>query len=357
MSNGDSLADDPAVIIARQGALGHITLNRPKSINALTLEMVRMIDAALDDFAADEKVGVVLIDGAGERGFCAGGDIVVLYEAAKSGELTPAEDFWREEYELNAKIANYAKPLVAIMDGIVMGGGVGLAGHARHRVATERLGIAMPEVGIGFAPDVGGTYLLSRSAGELGTYLGLTGTRIGATDAVLCGLTDTIVDSGALPELAARLQLGDVDAALAAVAAPAELPDSELHGAGAWIDIAFAADTVAEILERLDGDQDAPAQKAATTIRQKSPTSVAVTLRALRSARELPTLEACLEQEFRTSLQFLQTPDFVEGIRAAVVDKDRAPRWNPPTIDAVTTAATDRFFTPLDDVKELELAA
>jgi enoyl-CoA hydratase len=345
------------VIVARERALGHITLNRPKSINALTLEMVRMIDAALDRFEHDDAVKVVLLDGAGERGFCAGGDIIVLYDAARTGELTAAQDFWREEYELNARIANYRKPLVAIMDGIVMGGGVGLAGHARHRVATERLGIAMPEVGIGFAPDVGGTYLLSRAPGQLGTYLGLLGSRIGAGDALLCGLADTVVYSSALAALAERLQAGDVAGALAAVQAPADLPDGKLAGARGWIDTAFAADSAGEILARLYARPEPAAQEAAETITQKSPTSVAVTLRALRSARQLPSLEACLAQEYRTSLAFLATPDFVEGIRAAVVDKDRRPRWNPATLEQLPEHEIERFFNPLQDVKELELAA
>ena len=345
----------PPVIIEREGALGHLTLNRPKAINALTLEMVRLIDAALTSWENDAKVRYVLLDGAGERGFCAGGDIVVCADAARTRELGPAQDFWREEYELNARIAHYPKPIVAIMDGIVMGGGIGLTSHASHRLATERLVAAMPEVGIGFAPDVGGTYLLAHAPGELGTHLALTGGRMRAGDALEAGLADRTIDLDALPGLIERLRSGATLETALGAAATATAEPSQLAQARAWIDAAYAADDVESIVAALESRPEPEARAAAETIAGKSPTSLKVTLRALREARLTPNLEPCLNAEYRISLAFLDTPDFVEGVRAALVDKDRDPHWSPATLEAVDDATIDRFFTPLTDVAELGL--
>lgn len=346
-----------AVLAEREGGLGHVRLNRPSTINALTLEMVLLIDAALHRFEHDERVRCVLFDGAGERGFCAGGDVVALHDAAKAGDFALPRSFWRAEYQLNARIARYPKPLVAIMDGIVMGGGVGLSAHARHRVATERLILAMPEVGIGFAPDVGGTYLLSRAPGELGTYLALTGERIGANDALLCGLVDRVVSSRAIAPLVAWLRDGDVEAALAAAPEPTDLRSGVLALARGWVNAACSANAVTGIVAQLRARPEPAAHAAARAIASKSPTSLKVTLRALRQARGLPSLEACLNQEYRTSLAFLTAADFVEGIRAALVDKDRTPRWDPPTLERVDPAIVDRFFVAPEGTGELELAA
>ena len=334
---------DHDVLASVDAPVGRITLNRPKAINALTTAMVRAITAALVAWEEDDDVGVVVLDGAGERGFCAGGDIRMFRESALSGDGA-AQEFWGEEYALDARIANYPKPVVALMDGVVMGGGIGLASHASHRVATERLKAAMPEVGIGFFPDVGGTFLLARAPGLLGTHLGLTGTAIGGADAVAAGLADAVIDSARIPELLVALG-GDVPSgAIASVAAPAP-PPSALAAARPWIDECYAADTVAEIVARLEAHADPAAAEAAATIRTRSPTSLAVTLRAIRAAAALPSLEACLEQDLRIATAFLDTPDFVEGIRAMVVDKDRDPRWAPSTLDAVGDAETDRYFS------------
>jgi enoyl-CoA hydratase len=341
-------ATDTDVLVRTAGALGRITLNRPKSINALSLEMVRQIQAGLDRFEQDDAVTVVLLDGAGDRGLCAGGDIIALRDAAASGDHAPAHTFWIEEYVLNARIASYPKPIVAIMDGVVMGGGIGLAGHASHRLATERLISAMPEVGIGFAPDVGGTWLLSRGDGELGTHLALTGDRLGAHDAIAAGLADRIVASGALEQLARDLESGDVDAAIeAAEAVDVEVPTGKLSGARAWIDAAYAYDTVEQIVAALEQAEGEGPEKALKAIRRASPTSLKVTLRALRSARELPSLEAALTQELRVSCGFLSGDDFVEGVRAQVVDKDRNPQWKPATLEEVSDSDLDRYFAPL----------
>jgi enoyl-CoA hydratase len=331
------------VLAERAGALGHITLNRPAAINALTLEMIRRIEAALDRFEDDRDVRHVLLDGAGERGFCAGGDIIALHAAMKAGDAAFPRTFWREEYRLNARIHRFPKPVVVIMDGLVMGGGVGLSAHASHRLATERLGFAMPEVGIGFAPDVGGPYLLARAPGELGTHLAMTGDRIGCDDALLCGLVDRVVAVASVEGLVASLRERDVDAAIADASAPEEAPVSMLPAARGWIDEAYAADTVEEILGRLRARPEADARRAADTIAAKSPTSLKVALRSLRQARQLATLEDCLEQELRTSCAFLEAPDFIEGIRAAVIDKDRSPHWSPDRLEDVSPDVVDRY--------------
>ncbi len=241
------------VLLWREGPLGRIRLNRPNAINALTLEMVRQLHVALDQLAADDAVEVLLLDGEGDRGFCAGGDIVALQRSALDG-TDEARTFWSEEYALNARIARFAKPIVAVMDGIVMGGGIGLGGHASHRIATEQLTAAMPEVGIGFAPDVGGTWLLAHAPGELGTHLALTAGRAGARDAVLLGLADRIVPRAALEQLAADLRGGDVDGAVSAGAAhpaAADAPAGVLADARGWIDAAYAGDCAERIVAEL----------------------------------------------------------------------------------------------------------
>jgi enoyl-CoA hydratase len=337
------MSADKTVLVERAGALGRITLNRPSAINALTLEMVRLIAAALDRFERDPDVRHVLLDGAGERGFCAGGDLVALHAAMKAGDAGFPRTFWREEYQLNARIHRFPKPIVALMDGMVMGGGVGLSAHASHRLASERLAFAMPEVGIGFAPDVGGPYLFARAPGELGTHLALTGDRIGPDDALLCGLADRIVAVASLEQLVASLREHDVDAALASVSAPAERPAPTLAAARGWIDAAYSADTVEEILARLRARPEAEPRRAANTIATRSPTSLKVALRSLRQARRLSTLEDCLELELRASCAFLAAPDFAEGIRAAVIDKDRNPHWSPDRLEDVAPDAVDRY--------------
>jgi enoyl-CoA hydratase len=347
---------DTDVLVRKDNALGRITLNRPKAINALSLEMVRQIQVGLDAFEDDPSVEIVLLDGAGERGFCAGGDIVALQQSAKDG-TDDARVFWSEEYALNARIASFPKPVVAIMDGVVMGGGIGLAGHASHRVATERLVSAMPEVGIGFAPDVGGTWLLSRQDGELGTHLALTGARIGARDAIAAGLADRIVASSAVAELVEELATGDLEGALdTAEEVEVEIPDGNLVAGRRWIAEAYAHDTAEEIVAALSARPEKAAKVSALGIRSKSPTSVKVTLRALREARGMGSLEDALQQELRISCGFLAHPDFVEGVRAQVIDKDRKPQWAPARLEEVDDATVDTFFASLGE-HDLDLDA
>jgi enoyl-CoA hydratase len=330
-----------AVIVETTGSLGRIRLNRPKALNALNHEMVGLIDQALDRFAADPTVTAVLLTGEGERALCAGGDLRSLYD----NPTDAAAPFWRDEYRLDSRISRYEKPFVAVMDGITMGGGVGLSGHAAHRIVTERSRVAMPETGIGYLPDVGGTWLLPRAPGELGTYLGLTGAQIGAADAILCGMADAMVPSASLPDLIAALCGGEaVEAVIARLAQdPGPAP---LAAHQAVIDRCFAFDMVDEILAALAADGSEFATETKATLLTKSPSSLVLTLCLLRLGRGAPNLEACLEREFHASLALLEEGDFREGIRAVVIDKDKAPRWNPQGLDQVDPARIARWLEP-----------
>lgn len=339
---GPAMSDD-CVLVRTEGRIGHLTLNRPKALNALNRAMVRRIDEALAAWEDDPAVETVVISGAGERGLCAGGDIRSIYEDARAGG-TASFAFWRDEYRLNARIARYPKPYVALMDGIVMGGGVGVSAHGNVRIVTERSRIAMPETGIGFAPDVGGTYLLALAPGELGTHLALTGAEIGADDAMLCGLADHFVPSGDLPRLLDALATRTVEDALQLYVR--QPPPGELAGHRAWIDDCYAADTVEEIVARLRGHGSGAAEATADTLATRSPTALKVTLAAVRSARRLGRLERVLEQEYRSSCAALASHDLAEGIRAQVIDKDRRPHWKPATPAEVTDTDVERYFAP-----------
>lgn len=336
--------EDDTVLFAVEGRTAVITLNRPKALNALTHPMVVRMAEALADWERDPAVQQVLIRGAGERGLCAGGDIRAIHDDAKAGTAASAE-FWRDEYRLNARIARYPKPYVALMDGIVMGGGVGVSAHGGIRIVTERSRVAMPETGIGFVPDVGGTWLLGRAPGRLGTHLALTGAAVGAADALLCGLADHFVPAARLPELTAALAQAPVHEVLPRYAAAP--PPGELAAHRAWIDHCHAADGVEEIVERLLAQGEPAAKEAAETVLAKSPTALKVTLAAVRRAAALGSLEEALVQEFRISCNALSSPDLVEGIRAQVIDKDRRPRWSPPALADVTGADVERHFAPL----------
>ncbi|MFE0151564.1 enoyl-CoA hydratase/isomerase family protein [Nonomuraea sp. NPDC059007] len=333
----------------QDGRLGHILLNRPKALNALTHDMVRHIDAALRAWESDETVQAVLISGAGERGLCAGGDIRSIYQDIRQGGGDATAAFWRDEYLLNARIARYGKPYVALMDGLVMGGGVGVSAHGSVRVVTERTRLAMPETGIGLIPDVGGTFLLSRAPGDIGLHLALTGTTIGAGDAIACGLADHFVPSADLPAFRRSAAAHGVTAALEAHAVPA--PEGSLPEQRSWIDVCYAGESVPEIVEQLLDIGESAAKEAAEQIAAKSPTALRVTLRSLRRAGLLGSLEEVLDQEYRVSCRALGHPDLEEGIRAQVIDKDRSPRW----VQAASAAEVDAFFAPLGD-KELGLS-
>lgn len=347
------MTDNDPVLLRTEGRAGYLTLNRPRAINALNHPMVTRIAEALTAWERDPAVGTVVISGAGERGLCAGGDIRLIHEEVRTGGGDASLAFWRDEYRLNARIARYPKPYVALMDGIVMGGGVGVSAHGGIRIVTERSRVAMPETGIGFVPDVGGTYLLGRAPGELGTHLALTGAPVGAADALLCGLADHFVPSDLLPVLGKDLAMAPVTDVLPRYAR--EAPAGELDGHREWIDHCYAADTVEEIVDRLLASGVPAAKETAESLLAKSPTALKVTLTAVRRARRLGSLERVLEQEFRVSAAALSCPDLVEGIRAQVIDKDRAPRWSPAALAEVTEQDVARFFAPLGD-RELRLA-
>jgi enoyl-CoA hydratase len=335
-----SSVEEGDLIVRREGAAGVIRLNRPKAINAMTLEMSEGIDAALDRFETDPEVAVIILEGAGERGLCAGGDIRGLWESSREGGDLGAR-FWRQEYVMNARIAKYPKPYVAFMDGLVMGGGVGLSGHASHRVVTDRTRLAMPEVGLGFFPDVGGTWLLSRSPGEIGTYFGLTGQTMNGPDAIHAKFADAVVPAARWPEL--REALTRVRQGVTA-ADVSKLINGFATGESAGpvaakepiIDALFGSDRMEDIFAALKRDGSEFALATLKTLNEKSPRGMVVTLKLLRLARSASSLEECLVREYRAALEVFRSDDFREGVRAAVIDKDRNPTWSPPRIEDVT---------------------
>ena len=340
--------DDGEVIVRAEGALRRITLNRPKALNALTLNMAGIMTDHLRAWASDAQVGAVLLDGAGDRGFCAGGDIRALYDAAKSGGDLP-EQFWSTEYHLDVLIARYPKPVVVVMDGMVMGGGVGLSAYASHRVVTERSAVAMPEVGIGFFPDVGASYVLARAPGYTGTYLALTGNRMNAADAIYAGFADVHVAAERLADLPSALadcrSAGDVRTLLAEMSvAPAP---GRLHAAQHWIDACYRAGEVEAIIERLRASNRDEARAALAIMEKASPTSLKVTLRNVRAAASFKRLEQSFQQDYRVALACIHGHDFIEGIRAQIVDKDRNPKWQPNRLEDVTADVVDGHFAPL----------
>ncbi|MCC8956774.1 enoyl-CoA hydratase/isomerase family protein [Bradyrhizobium sp. Pear77] len=347
----DVAAAEGDLIARKEGAAGIIRLNRPKAINAVTLEMFHDIDRALDAFEADPDVAVIVLEGAGERGLCAGGDIRALWESSKvKGDL--GKILWRDEYILNARIKLFPKPYVAFMDGIVMGGGVGLSAHSRHRVVTERTKLAMPEVGLGFFPDVGGTYLLSRSPGEIGTYFGLTGTTMNGPDAIYAKFADAVVPSAKLPALREALTKvapgttsTEIDRLIAGFATGEK--SGPVAALLARIDGWFARGRMEDIVDALQADGSELAQATLKTLGEKSPRGMVVTLKLLRLARATETLEECLVREYRAALEVFASDDFREGVRAAVIDKDRNPKWSPPNIEDVTAEMLAPYFAEI----------
>ena len=337
-------------ILARvEGGVGLITLNRPKAINSLNQAMVDALSALLTRWEHDDDVRAVVLCGAGDRGLCAGGDVVAIYHSAR-GDGTEARRFWRDEYLLDGQIDRFAKPFVALMDGIVMGGGVGVSAHASTRVVTETSKIAMPEVGIGFVPDVGGAFLLSRAPGNLGVHAALTGAPFTGADAIAMGFADAYVPHDRLDALTASIVADGVDAALARHRV--DPPPSELAAQRSWIDPCFAGDTVEEIVARLHdhrGEGAGPAREAADLIATRSPIAVSVALAAVRRAARLQTLEDVLVQDYRVASASVRSHDLVEGIRAQIIDKDRNPTWSPATLADVTAADVEAYFAPVDD--------
>ncbi len=333
------------VLFEARGALGLITLNRPRALNALTLDMIHAMAARLGEWAGDDAIAAVLIRGAGDKAFSAGGDIHALYDRGADGPAYIA-GFFRDEYRLNRLIFRYPKPYVALIDGIAMGGGVGVSVNGNLRIATETTLFAMPETGIGMFPDVGGSYFLPRCPGETGLYLGLTGARLAAADCIYAGIADRYVSGGRHQALIDALAAGrPIDKALADFPAdPGAAPLAERRAA---IDRCFAGDSVEGILAALEEEGGEWAADTLSALAGKSPLLLKVALRQLRAGRALD-FEACMAMEYRLSQRIVPGHEFREGVRAAVVDKDRNPQWRPATLKDVSEASLDACFAPLD---------
>ena len=327
----------------RRGRVGLITLNRPKALNALTLNMVRAITPELKGWAADDRVETVVIRGAGERAFCAGGDVRALYESGRSGS-SYASEFWAEEYRLNTLIKEFPKPFVALVHGLVMGGGVGVSFNGSHRVVCETTAFAMPETGIGLFPDVGGTYFLPRLDGRMGLYLALTGARLKAPELRHLELATHVARSDAFDAIIEALSRSEATHALRPWADPVPDPVVELQRK---VDHHFGGSTVEQVLASLEADKDEWAQETARIIRTKSPTSLKIAFRQMeeglaRSFRE------CMKIEYRLTERIQKGHDFYEGVRAAIIDKDGAPKWLPAALEDVHRWMIDDYFAPLE---------
>jgi enoyl-CoA hydratase len=347
--------DEPDILFERRGTAGLIILNRPQALNAVSHDMVRVLARQLGEWESDGAVTRVIVTAAGGRAFSAGGDLRALYDLGRAGRYDEALGFFRDEYALNARIKRYRKPYVALIDGIVMGGGVGISVHGSHRVAGDRFVFAMPEVSIGFFPDIGATWFLPRLPGELGTYCALTGERLAAADGVAAGVATHRVASAKFPELTEALcSAVPVDALLAAFAQPAD--EGPVTARRPAIDSLFQGDRVEDILGRLDAEasQNGTDFAAATTalMRTKSPTSLKIALAQLRRGATLDFNE-CMRTEYRIVSRVIRGHDIYEGIRSVIVDKDQAPHWQPATLEAVSAAEVERHFAPL--ARELDL--
>lgn len=346
------------ILFERRGAAGVVTLNRPKALNAVSHAMVLAFHAQLNAWADDPAITRVVITAAGERAFSAGGDIRALYDLGKAGKQAKALQFWADEYPLNAAIKNYRKPYVALIDGIAMGGGIGVSVHGSHRVAGDKFSFAMPEVGIGFFPDIGATWFLPRMPGETGAYCALTGERFGIADGVGCGIATHRVPSTRFPDVLDGLTgTVSVDALLAAFAEP--VGEGPIMARRAVIDRLFAANKVEDILAALDreaGSTSADAEwagKTAATMRTKSPTSLKLALAQVRRGAHWD-FETCMRAEFRIVSRIIHGHDFYEGVRAVIVDKDNKPQWQPAALGDVSDAEIERHFAALED--ELQLS-
>lgn len=335
-----------ADIIARaEGSAGRITLNRPKALNALNHPMVRAITAALVEWRDDERIKHVVIDGEGERAFCAGGDIRAVYDMIPTGP-DAARDFWRDEYRLNAMIARYPKPYVALMDGFCLGGGVGLSGHGSHRIVTERSVVGMPETAIGFTPDVGGSLLLARAPGHAGEYMAATAYRMSAADAIYAGFADTVIAASDRAKLVADLcggrKAGD---AVDRVSIYSGL--SDLAARQARIDRAFGAATIQEAVRRLEEMAEPWEQETLRKIAAHSPTALVAAHVSVRRARQFKTVEEALDHEYRYAYRAVDLHDFREGVRALIVAKDGKPQWSPARLADVSLQQAEALFAPI----------
>ena len=330
-----------------RGRAGLITLTRPQALNALSHDMSLSIEGALDTWRDDERVALVVIEAEGEKAFCAGGDIARIFHQAKAGDLQPARDFWRDEYRMNVKIAEYPKPVISFMQGFIMGGGVGIGCHGSHRIVGDTSKVAMPECGIGLIPDVGGSLILARAPGRIGEYLGLTGERLNAADAVFAGFANLSVPEADWPNLKARLaETGD--------ASLAERAGRQAEGAVLpmllpMLDRVFAADSLTDIIARLEQEETETAARALAAIRRGSPISLGATLAIIRKARGFATVREAVALEYRFTWRSHELGDFVEGIRAQLIDKDRTPHWKHDAPDAAPAELIETMLASLGE--------
>ncbi|CCG08659.1 enoyl-CoA hydratase/isomerase family protein [Pararhodospirillum photometricum] len=333
------------ILFTVEKGVARVTLNRPKAHNALTLSKIRHLDPALRVWADDPDVRLVVIEGTGERAFCAGGDVRAMAEAVHDGRFADNEAFFAEEYRLNRLIKTYEKPFIALMDGITMGGGVGISVHGRFRVVTERTVFAMPETGIGMFPDVGGTFFLPRLPGRVGTWLALTGARLKAPDLLALGLATHHIPAERLDELKQALMSSPHPAQVLNHYHVDPGPGVLTNEQRVLIDRCFASDSVEAIVAVLEAQNDPWAQDACETILAKSPTASKITLHQMRLGATL-TFDAAMDLEYRIATRITRLPDFYEGVRAVLIDKDNTPRWSPASLEAVASQTVEAVFAP-----------
>ncbi len=333
------------ISIRIEGRAGRITLQRPDALNALSYDMVLAIEAALDDWRGGD-VDLVIFDAQGDRAFCAGGDIADMYASARRGDLEYGRQFWRDEYRLNAKIFEYPKPVVSFLQGFTMGGGVGVGCHGSHRIVGETSQIAMPECAIGLVPDVGGSLMLALAPGRVGEYLATTGFRMGPSDAIHAGFADCYVPQTDWPDLIARLCKGLI-AAVADAARPP--PDGKLPDIRAEIDAHFAGETLGDIYRSLLQSDDSFAQSARKSLDRHAPLAMGCTVQIIRRLRSAQSIRQALDQEYRYTYRAAEQGDFIEGIRAAIIDKDRSPKWTHKGPMDLDNAAVTRMLMPLGE--------
>ncbi|MCP5088101.1 MAG: enoyl-CoA hydratase/isomerase family protein [Rhodobacteraceae bacterium] len=342
------------ISIRKVGKCGRITLQRPKALNALTYSMCLDIEAALDGWATDDDVAMVVIDAEGDKAFSAGGDIQMMYDTAAQGDFRYGRKFWHDEYRMNAKVFNFPKPYAAFMQGFTMGGGVGVSCHGSHRVVCENSQIAMPETGIGLIPDIGGSLMLARAPGRLGEYLGTTGGRMDAGNAIYAGFADYYIARENWAAVITRLEdTGNWDA-IDRAAEPAPAPTYQDMQAD--IDRHFGGETIGDVLRSLKTDDSEFSARTQKTLAQKSPLSVACTIEIVHRVRGADTIEAALREEFRFTFRSASDGDFIEGIRAVIIDKDNTPRFKHPSLDAVKDLEVTEMLMPLaaEALKDLE---
>ena len=343
----------PGHILAHtHGKTGHLSLNRPGALHALTLDMCRAMSAALSEWAADDAVQAVILDHAEGRGFCAGGDINFLRNSALEDGGVTGRRFFHDEYQLNHQLFTYAKPVAAFMDGITMGGGVGISQPAKFRVATENTRFAMPEAGIGLFPDVGGGWYLSRLGGRIGQFLALTGARLDGAECLWAGLATHYLPSEKLPEAKARIRADPSRISGILSELSVTPPKARIEDNADKIAKFFASDNYEDILAGLEADDSDWAQKERDTLRTKSPQTCKVALRQLATSADLTDFADNMRMEYRIASRVLLRPDFAEGVRAVIVDKTGDPQWNPATPEGVTDELLDAIFAPLPDNEE-----